>query len=542
MSPFDEAPEHEWIVHRILEHNADLYPDFPFLHYEGNDYSHKQMNQRANRLARGIASLDLQFGDRVAVMMKNSPEYIDVWFALAKLGAVEVPLNTAYKGEILTHMLQNSGANIAVLDEEFLPIFADILDRCVNLKKCIIHYDNSLTENVTIPIQKHSLSGLPRGSENNLNKKIFPETLACIMFTSGTTGPSKGVMLNHQFEISFSIVFNEIVSLQKDDISYNFLPFFHIAGKFILLGTLLVGGRMILRERLSIENFWPDVRRYGATVTVAVGGICQMLYSAERQQDDAENSLRMIYSVPNPHEVQEEFKQRFDLELTEGYGSTEANIVIYSRPDESTPIGSCGRVAPYYEVKIVDPAGRQCPSGEAGEFAIRPKYPNTLMSGYYGMEEKSLEAFKDLWFHSGDRGYQDSNGYFYFLDRLKDAIRRRGENISSFEVERILNMHKDISESAAIAVPAKLGEDEVKAIIVCNPGAKLNPVKLLEYCVEQMPYFMVPRYFEFKPSLPRTPTQKVRKIELRNEGITDNTWDCETSGLRVTRRGLTKIT
>ncbi len=362
------------------------------------------MNQRANRLARGMASLDLQFGDRVAVMMKNTPEYIDVWFALAKLGAVEVPLNTAYKGEILTHMLQNSGASIAILDEEFLPVISNILDKCAKLKKCIIHNDNSLTEKIILPIEAYSLSDLPIGSKNNLDCEICPETLACIMFTSGTTGPSKGVMLNHQFEISFSIVFNEIVSLHKEDISYNFLPFFHIAGKFILLGSLLVGGRMILRQRLSIENFWPDVRRYGATVTVAVGGICQMLYSAENQPNDAENSLRMIYSVPNPHEVQEEFKQRFNLELTEGYGSTEANIVIYSRPNEKTPNGSCGRVAPYYEVKIVDPSGRQCLPGEAGEFVVRPKYPNTLMSGYYGMAEKSLEAFRDLWFNSGDRG------------------------------------------------------------------------------------------------------------------------------------------
>jgi crotonobetaine/carnitine-CoA ligase len=348
-------------------------------------------------------------------------------------------------------------------------------------------------------------------------------------------------MLNHHFEISFAIIYNKIVALKENDISLNFLPFFHIAGKFMLLGALLTGSRMILQQRFSIENFWNDIRTHDVTVTVGVGGICHMLFAAESRSNDSKNPLRMIYAVPNPHDVQEKFKERFNVELTEGYGSTEANIVIYSRPNEKTPKGSCGRVAAEYDVKIVDPDGNECPPGVSGEFVVRPKFPNTLMSGYYGIPEKSMEVFRDLWFHSGDRGMKDSKGYFYFLDRMKDAIRRRGENISSFEVERIINMHTDVAESAAIAVPAKVGEDEVKVIVVLNKGVELSPLSLLKYCVKAMPYFMVPRFIEFKKTLPRTPTQKVRKIELRKQGITRETWDCHQAGVRVTRQGLKDI-
>ena len=541
MTSFDETPAHGWRVHCLLENRARAQPEFPFLHFEGRDFSHAEMNGRASRMAAGLIALGLEPGARVAVMMNSAPEYIDVWFAIAKAGAVEVPLNTAYKGEILSHMLNSSGATMMVLDAEFLPATAAVAARCPALQCFIVRREDGVENGVELPGVRHDLADIPLGTGENPGLDISPETLACILFTSGTTGPSKGVMLNHQFELSFAVIYNDIVSLTAADVSYNVLPFFHIAGKFILLSALLTGGRMILRERFSISQFWPDVRRHGVTVTVAVGGICHMLYSQARQPDDADNPLRMIYAVPRPHDVEAAFKSRFGLELTEGYGSTEANIVIYTRPGEATPSGSCGRAAPDYEVRIVDAEGRQCAPGQAGEITVRPKHPNTMMSGYYGMAEKSLEAFRHLWFHSGDKGMRDEAGYFYFLDRMNDAIRRRGENISSFEVERILNMHDHVAESAAVAVPAELGEDDVKAVVVLNPGAELSAVALLNYCVQAMPYFMVPRYIEFKPDLPRTPTQKVRKFELRAEGVTPATWDREQAGFRVTRRGLEKI-
>ncbi len=529
-----------WLVHRVLEQRATERPDHPVMHFDGRDYSYAAINREANRIAAGLAAHGIEPGARCAVMMQNTPEHVFAWFATAKLGVVEVPINTAYRGDILTHIVGSAQASAMVLDAEFVPVVARIADRCPSLGTFIVAGGDIEDTRRALPGVVLSLDEVATGDGADAPRAVEATTTACIMFTSGTTGPSKGVVINNHFELSFAVVFNEIVSLGADDVTYNFLPFFHIAGKFILLGTMLADCRMLLRPRFSVARFWPDVRAHGVTVTVGVGGICHMLYAEPRQPDDADNPLRMIYSVPNPHEVQEEFLERFDLELTEGYGSTEANIVVYTRPDEPTPKGTAGRAAPYYEVMIVDEMDRPVPPGTSGEIVVRARHPHILMEGYDGLPEATLAAFRNLWFHSGDRGHMDENGFLFFHDRMKDAIRRRGENISSFEVERIVNKHPDVAESAAIAVAADIGEDEVKIVVVRNPDAALTEEALLRHCAAEMPYFMVPRFIEFRADLPRTPTQKVRKVALRADGVTAATWDREAAGFRVNRDGLAR--
>ncbi len=530
--PFDER----WVVGRLLESRAAETPAHPLMHWEGRDHTYDEMNRAANRVAAGLAARGLGHGDRVAVMMQSAPAYLSVWFGATKLGAVEVPINTAYKGDLLAHILNSAGASIAVVDAEFVPAIQAIEADCPALAQVIVN--GSAEAAAGLAAESARLADIETGDGANPERAVAATDMACILFTSGTTGPSKGVIVNHAFELSFSLVFNDIVALTGDDVTYNFLPFFHIAGKFVLLSTMITNGRMLLRPRFSVERFWDDVRAHGVTVTVAVGGICHMLYAQPRRTDDADNPLRMIYSVPNPHDVLDDFKARFGVELTEGYGSTEANIVAYTRPGEATPQGSCGRAGPAYEVRVVDENDRPVPPGTSGEIVVRPKHANILMEGYYGLPEKSIEAFRSLWFHSGDRGVMDENGYLFFLDRMKDAIRRRGENISSFEVERIINKHDEVAEVAAVALPAEIGEDEVKVVVVRTPGTTLGAEALLRYCVDEMPYFMVPRFIEFKDDLPRTPTQKVRKTELRAEAITPATWDSERAGFKVTRSGL----
>ena len=537
MLTIGKVPE-TWLVHRVLEQRAAERPDHPVMHWAGLDYSYATINRKANRIAAGLEARGIEPGHRCAVMMQNAPAHVFVWFATAKLGVVEVPINTAYRGDILTHIVTSARVTAMVLDAEFVPVVARIADRCPSLGTFIVAGDDIEDARRTLPGVVLSLEEVASGDGADTSRAIEATTTACIMFTSGTTGPSKGVVINNHFELSFAVVFNEIVSLGADDVTYNFLPFFHIAGKFILLGTMLADCRMLLRPRFSAGQFWPDVRAHGATVTVGVGGICHMLWAEPCKPDDADNPLRMIYSVPNPHEVQEQFLERFDLQLTEGYGSTEANIVVYTRPDEATPKGTAGRAAPYYEVAIFDEMDRPVPPGTSGEIVVRARHPYILMEGYDGLPEATLGAFRNLWFHSGDRGHMDENGFLFFHDRMKDAIRRRGENISSFEVERIVNKHPDVAETAAIAVPADVGEDEVKIVVVRNPGAALTEEVLLRHCAAEMPYFMVPRFIEFRADLPRTPTQKVRKVALREEGITAATWDREVAGFKVTRDGL----
>lgn len=527
-----------WLVHRVLEQRAAERPDHPVMHWEGQDYTHAAINREANRIAADLEAHGIAPGTRCAVMMQNTPAHVFVWFATAKLGVVEVPINTAYRGDILSHIVTSARVTAMVLDAEFVPVVARIAEDCPGLGTFVVAGGDIEEARSALPDVVLALDEVAEGDGKDIPRTVEATTTACIVFTSGTTGPSKGVVINNHFELSFAVVFNEIVSLGADDVTYNFLPFFHIAGKFITLGTMLANCRMLLRPRFSAGRFWPDVRAHGVTVTVGVGGICHMLWAEPRKPDDADNPLRMIYSVPNPHDVQEEFLERFGLQLTEGYGSTEANIVVYTRPGEPTPKGTAGRTAPYYEVAIVDEMDRPVPPGTSGEIVVRAKHPHILMEGYDGLPEATLAAFRNLWFHSGDRGHMNENGFLFFHDRMKDAIRRRGENISSFEVERIVNKHPDVAETAAIAAAADVGENEVKVVVVRNPGAKLTEETLLRHCVAEMPYFMVPRFIEFRADLPRTPTQKVRKVALRADGITPATWDREAAGFTVTRDGL----
>ena len=528
-----------WLVHRLLERRAAERPDHPVMHWDGRDYGYAALDREAGRLAAGLAARGIGHGARVAVMMENTPNHVFVWFATAKAGAVEVPVNTAYRGDVLAHILGSARVEAMVLDAAFVPTVAAIAGRCPALATFVVDGDPAAARRA-LPGAVLSLEALAAGGGPAPARDVAATDTACIMFTSGTTGPSKGVVINHHFALSFAVVFNEIVSLGPDDVTYNFLPFFHIAGKFILLGTMLADCRMVLRPRFSVGRFWPDVRAHGATVTVAVGGICHMLHAAPPRADDADNPLRMIYAVPNPHDVLEEFQARFGLRMTEGYGSTEANIVAYTRLGEATPKGAAGRAAPWYEIAIVDEMDRERPRGESGEIVVRAKHPHILMEGYDGLPEATLAAFRNLWFHSGDRGHMDEAGFLFFHDRMKDAIRRRGENISSFEVERIVGKHPAVAEAAAVAVAAAVGEDEVKVVAVRTPGATLTEEALLRHCAAEMPYFMVPRFIEFKDDLPRTPTQKVRKVELRAEGVTAATWDREKAGFRVTRDGLAR--
>ncbi|MGE0094206.1 MAG: AMP-binding protein [Alphaproteobacteria bacterium] len=508
------------------------WPERDFLLGRERRWTFGALNRHANQVARFLRERDVRPGDRVVVVMPASEAYLALWFAISKVGAVEVPINPAYRGELLRHLLLTAGMKLAIVDSAFrrdfdavnqgLPVFAEVVDAS-HVVYGADQIEKLSDTNLSVPAQ-------PRRSDP-----------ACVIFTSGTTGLSKGVVMSHRHQMSFGLFFAEIVGFREDDIAYNFLPFFHIAAKFLTLGAMLSGGQMVLLPVFSRSRFWDDVREYKATLCVAVGGLCHLLNSAPETPADADNSLRLIYAVPVPWEFKESFENRFGLKFVEGFGGTESNLVAYSRLDEDTPRNSCGRVSPHFEMTIRDERGDECEPGQPGEFCVRPRHADTTMTGYLGLPEKSLEIMKDYWFHTGDRGWVDGNGYFFFMDRLKDAIRRRGENISSFEVERLLNGHPDVAECAVVPVPSELGEEEIRAVVVCREGATVDPEKLLRYAAEVMPHFMIPRFVEFRAELPRTPTLKVRKVELREQGITANTWDCEKAGFRITRDGLRKI-
>jgi crotonobetaine/carnitine-CoA ligase len=321
----------------------------------------------------------------------------------------------------------------------------------------------------------------------------------------------------------------------KDDIFYTFMPFYHFNAQCLTTVTTLVAeAQMVIAERFSASRFWDDARHYGATQFNYLGGVIPILAKQPERPNDADNPIRIALGAGCPPAVMEEVEKRFGIKCLEGFGMTEIGIPIHVRVNDRRP-GSCGKPMDIYEIKLFDDQDKEVPVGEVGEIVFRPREPFIMMLEYYNMPEKTLEAFRNLWFHTGDLAKKDADGYFYFVDRKKDALRRRGENISSFEVERAVNSHPSVLESAAVAVPSELGEDEVKICVVLKPGATLIPEELIKYCNDRMPYFAVPRFVEFMESLPKTPTDRVEKYKLKQAGITTNTWDREKAGVQVTR-------
>jgi len=519
-------------LHELLERQARARPDQEFVRSDGRVWTYRQLDQHARMVARALSRRGIGRGDRVLLMMQSSESYLALWFGISRLGAVEVPVNAAYRGEILRHILRTAAAKVALVAREYREQFEQPAQGLFAAGDII---DPQCDELVWNEAQAAALT------ETHLDVEVLASDPACVVFTSGTTGLSKGVVMSHRHQITFGRSFSEVVELAATDVAYNFLPFFHVAAKFLAIGAMLAGARMIMRPVFSASHFWRDVREGQATLCIAVGGLCHILNSAPPAVDDADNPLRLIYSVPVPWEFKESFEARFGLRLIEAYGRTESNLNICCHLNEETPRGSCGRASPHFDVSIRDENGVEVPRGVAGEIWVRAKEPNTTMIGYLGPPELTAETMHGAWLKSGDRAHVDERGYFYFVDRIKDAIRRRGENISSVEVERVLNAHPSVAEVAVVPVKAEVGEDEVKAVVILKPGASLAPEALLEFAVQSLPYFMVPRFIEFKADLPRTPTMRVKKDELREEGRTQATWDCEKAGLRITRRGLERI-
>jgi crotonobetaine/carnitine-CoA ligase len=313
------------------------------------------------------------------------------------------------------------------------------------------------------------------------------------------------------------------------------LPLYHTNAQCLTTITALIAeAQMVLSDKFSASRFWDDIRKYQATQFNYLGAVMPILAKQPERPDDIDNPVRIAFGAGCPQAVMEHVEKRFGLKCMEGFGMTEIGLPIHVSLHDRRP-GSCGKVLDIYEIGLVDDQDEEVPVGETGEIVFRPREPFTMMLEYYNMPEKTLESFRNLWFHTGDLAKKDEDGYFYFVDRKKDALRRRGENISSFEVERAINTHPKVLESAAVAVRSELAEDEVKICVVLKPGEVLTPEELIAYANDRMPYFAVPRFVEFLDSLPKTPTERVQKYQLKQAGITANTWDREKAGVHVRR-------
>ncbi|MBI5505765.1 MAG: AMP-binding protein [Deltaproteobacteria bacterium] len=534
------ADRRDWVLGRLLELRARTHGERPFLRYmDRAPLTYREANLITNRAAWGLAELGVRRGERVLVMLPNCLEYLWIWWGANKLGAIEVPVNNAYKGIFLEHVVNNSGARLMVIDGELAPRLLAIEERLSSLETVLVY--GSAVDETPLPFRRLQVLPLDRlyaHKESNPDVDVRPHEIAAVMYTSGTTGPSKGVRMPHAQGYFASDEGAQLVRLEENDVYYTCSPFFHVNAQMLTVyPCLVVGAQAVIYPYFSASEWIDQIRISGASVANFLGVMMDFVCHQPPRAQDRDNRLRCVFSVPTPAGIVNEFRQRFDVETTvEAYGMTEISLPIMLPYGEHRPGASGKAVADWFDVRIVDPdTDAELAPGSIGELVVRHKEPWTLNAGYLGMPEKTAEAYRNLWFHTGDALRCDEDGYFYFVDRIKDALRRRGENISSYEVERVVGAHPAVAECAVIAIAAREqgGEDEVKVCITRTPGADPSPEAIVSWCDSRMPYFAVPRYVEFVDELPKTPNLKIQKQKLREAGVTPATWDRVEAGFRL---------
>lgn len=524
------------VVGKLIQEKARIHKDRPFLYFKDEIITYEQLDHVSNRFAQGFKDLGLKKDDKISIMMMNHPYYLYVWFGSAKLGVVEVPINTAYKGDLLKHLINNSDSKLLIIDSGFLDRLIMIREDLTKLQRIICHGEIDDETAKALPVPVTSIEDFFKYSGDPVEEDIRPSDPAAIIYTSGTTGLSKGVVSPHKFYVHTGRLVARLREANSQDILYTFLPLFHINAQLMtVLAAQVSDARVALSERFSASTFWDDIHKYGATQFNYLGAVMTILSKQEPKENDADNPVRIAFGAACPPDVMQHLEKRFGFICLEGFGMSEIGLVVHDSIDVRRT-GACGKTLDHlFEVKLFNDDDEEVAVGERGEIVVRPKRPYIMMTEYYKMPDKTLEAYRNLWFHTGDYAKKDADGFFYFVDRKKDAIRRRGENISSFEVEKVINTQSKVLESAVFAVPSELGEDEVKANVVLKPGEELFPEDLIAHCNDRMAYFAVPRYLEFVPELPKTPTNRIEKYRLREMGITENTWDREKAGVKVKR-------
>ena len=495
---------------------------------DGEVWSYEQLRQKVRQLAGGFHEQGVSRGDHVAVWMFDSKEAILTFFAINYLGAVFVPMNTAYKGQVLSHVLNVSDAKILVAHGQLLERLGEV--DVAQIEKAISLGEGELPS----AISDVDFSDLESTSSQppELDRPIEPWDVQSIIFTSGTTGPSKGVLSSylHIFTNAGPETWHFVTG--EDRFLIN-MPIFHIGGMGVIFVMLCRGGSIAFMDGFDTEKFWSFVRESKTTAFFLLGVMTTFLLKQGPSDDDKNHDVRLAFMVPLT-ETCTEFYERFGIDVYTIFNMTEISSPIVSEPNP-TKRGTCGKKREGVDVRLVDENDCEVAPGEIGEMIVRTDRPWGMNSGYYKNPDATAEAWRNGWFHTGDCFRQDSEGYFYFVDRMKDAMRRRGENISSFEVEAEVVAYPEVREAAAYAVPSDLGEDDVMISVAPVAGKTIDPKVLIEFLGERMPYFMVPRYIRVLDELPKTPSSKVMKHVLRAEGVTTDSWDREEHNIKFKR-------
>ena len=515
-------------VPALIEAWAAVQPDATFcVEVAGRSLTYAEFVSEAHGWSRALAGAGVARGDIVLTMIPTSCDGLAVWMGIARLRAVDATVNTDFTGRMLQYIISDTGARIAIVHPDYLSRFAQV-DSLADLTQIIVIGDVG-TYAGTACRAVSAREFLAAGDEPfELGDHPARHDVSCVIYTSGTTGPSKGVLVPWA-QLSATIPPEWQTGAGTAEAQYVPLPMYHVAGRSAAAIIARYGGKLVLRNGFSVHAFWEDIREHRCTITLIAGAMTNFLFRQPPRPDDADNPLAKIVMAPVIPEHRE-FAERFGVEIVTGFNMTEISMPVYF-PDGIPDWKACGRLRPgypYYEVRIVDEFDNELPPGRVGELMVRTQAPWTLNAGYLGKPQATVAAWRNGWFHTGDAFRVDENGHYFFVDRFKDAIRRRGENISSFEVEAIVNDHPAVAESAAIGVPSEFGEDDVQIFVVLRPGTDIEPGQLIEFLRPRMPRHMLPRFVQVIASLPKTEaTQRVRKQELRDVVDPALRWDRE---------------
>ncbi|WP_370617781.1 AMP-binding protein [Mumia qirimensis] len=516
-------------VVEAFQRRLDADPDAEFVRCGGAWMSLASLDDRTDRLAAGFADLGIGRGDKVATILPNRIETVEILLAVAKLGAVQVPLNYYLKGDFLEYQLADCGAEVLVADASGDEAARSLLDATPVRHQVLV--DDARTGTVAYEelFGRREVTRAPS----------TPGDLVSIMYTSGTTAAAKGCMLSTGYYVSVGQAYGMRGWVVPGDRMFTGFPMFHTSGQMVAFMSVLVNDASIsIAPEFHPSTFIAEAAADDASMLVGVGPMAHMLLAQPERPEDAAHPFRLAVWVPLGESEQRAFEQRFATPvMSEGYGQTECVPITNSAPDGFRDRATSGQVSPLLEVRIVDDDDNEVPLGEAGEIAVRPRVPHAMYSGYWNKPEITVSTWANLWHHTGDHGRLDENGCVTFVDRKKDVLRRRGENVSALALEGVFRSHPAVRDVAISGVPADVGDDEIKASLVLEDEATLTPEEFFAFATSKLPYFAVPRYVDLRTDLPVNALSRVMKHVLRDEGVTDAMWDLHARGLVATRRG-----
>lgn len=517
----------------VLFDCAESTPDKLWMQEVGGDQlTFAESRDLAKKWAAALSRMSVGESDMVATLMENCLDSQHVWLGAALIKATEVPLSPLLRGESLVHALNDSRSKVVIAQEQFAGQIEDVADKLAHLERIVILQSSDSLPESAFDIVSHR-EVIDAASSDASYALPGPEDISCILYTSGTTGPSKGTLIPWG-QINANAASTDVSGFGDSEACYYTGAANHAGARVQPLLMASIGGRFVMRPAFKTREFWSDVDRYGCTFTIMVGAMAHFMMSRPPSPEDSRHALKFVLMAPVLPNI-ETFNERFGVVTCTGYSMTELSGPITNPAWKIDEPASCGKLRqgwPHYEARLVDENDQDVLLGEEGELLVRTKAPHTLNAGYLNRPDATAEAWRDGWFHTGDCFRQDEAGNYYFIDRRKDAIRKSGENVSSFEVEMQIAAHEHVAECAAVAVPADNVEDEIKIFLVPAEGCDIDPEAIINFAVQSMPRYMVPRYIEVVDALPKTPTMRVQKAKLRGLPKT-NEWDRVAAGIDI---------